>query len=195
MGWGRQSLSKRGGINPNADERAFKAALENIDRGKLTKMSQLSGFSGDGDEVKRNAGLLLALLAPAGVYAKRPSQFNKDAYNAALDNLTVERIQDVQPFFDDRAEATYVLFRAASRFINDEGAFDKAAFNKALDRMTKNEVQTQRAKLGLPSDASAADSLPFKAVKAKRLKNAAGLPPEYRNRIIPVAKFSKCMRR
>jgi hypothetical protein len=142
--------------NEDADEQAYLAAVQNVTDMTINKIVTLAGL-GALPEPKLTATVLL--LGCAGQYVTKKGTVNTVAFNAALDNLSAEKLAKVGGYFADTMETCSVLLRASGRFTNKDGTYDTGTFNARLGAITSERVEAVNKQLTKPNKATAFDIL------------------------------------
>jgi hypothetical protein len=143
-----------GGLNKKATVKAFESCVRNITGEKMKQIERTVKWGNDSDS---HLKAFVLLANAAGLFVPKPDTFSAQAFDAALGNLTEDKVDKTQGFFTDRTEACYCLLRAAGRFVTKEGSFDKDRYNAALGSVTAERVAAIKGITKLPKASSAVD--------------------------------------
>jgi len=142
---GRMNLNKA--ANPNA----VLSAIGQITGQQISKMAQLAENE-KGPHGKAQA--FAALLSGSAMFVNKA---DTQAFGAAFENLSKDKVDRVQAFFPQRITACIVLLRAAGRFVAKDGSFDKNGYSSALATVTPERVKAIKELIKLPDESSAVD--------------------------------------
>lgn len=130
---GAQFVKDENGVfNEKANKEAFMAAVLNITPALLEKAKPFTDETGE----KQIRAVVFALLAASDSFVQQPGQFNKAAFNAAFQNITVVKAKRAAELMGNRSDlALSYLLTTSGRFLDKGGAFDAVLFNRRFDEL------------------------------------------------------------